>query len=35
MDSQTMVHELKSVLFKRVNDLDLEQEDDTPSTYNE
>ncbi|KAI8083848.1 Mysoin-binding motif of peroxisomes-domain-containing protein [Thamnidium elegans] len=29
MDSQTMVHELKSVLFKRVNDLDLEQ--DTPS----
>ncbi|KAI9361847.1 Mysoin-binding motif of peroxisomes-domain-containing protein [Pilaira anomala] len=35
MDSQTMVHELKSVLFKRVNDLDLEQEDDTPPTYNE
>ncbi|KAI9270099.1 Mysoin-binding motif of peroxisomes-domain-containing protein [Helicostylum pulchrum] len=31
MDSQTMVHELKNVLFKRVNDLDLEQ--DTPPSF--
>lgn len=30
LDSQTMVHELKSVLHKRINDLDLE--DDTPNS---
>lgn len=24
LDSQTMVHELKSVLYKRINELDLE-----------